>query len=109
MTQADLYAAQAKARALDAVETNADEKWLAEALDAVAWLASRVETFTSDDVWARLMERGWLSGKGPRERRAMGAVMRTAQRRKVARPLNEVRTSVSTVNHGRPLRVWSRW
>ena len=109
MTQADLFATDAKKKAIDRVEQNADERWLADALTVVAGIASSGEKFTTDDVWAALANVSWLAGKGPRERRAMGAVMRLAQRRKIARPLNEVRGSVSTVNHGRPLRVWAKF
>jgi hypothetical protein len=108
--QPDLFAAeQAKARAIDVVEANADEQWLGEALAAVARVAGTVDKFTTDDVWAALASRSWLSGKGPVERRAMGAVMRMAMRQKIARPLNELRPSVSSVNHSRPLRVWRKW
>jgi len=107
MTQPDLFAADAKKKAIDQVEANADARWLDEALVAVGAVACRLERFTTDDVWLWLAKAG--GGKGPHERRAMGAVMRTAQRRKIAKPLNEVKGSVSTVNHGRPLRVWARW
>lgn len=106
--QPDLFAAtDAKHRAIDGVEANADQQWLAMALGVVADLAQRMPEFTTDDIWAAL-SRAW-PGKGPRERRAMGAVMRQAVAQKIARPLNRVHGSVSTVNHGRPLRVWTRF
>lgn len=110
-TQPDMFETpeSAKTRAIDTVEQNADEQWLTAALDVVRKLAARGGEFTTDDVWATLAASSWLSGKGPRERRAMGAVMRRAVGLKIARPLNAVRGSVSTVNHGRPLRVWTRF
>jgi hypothetical protein len=108
MTQPDLFlAATAKTKAIDLVEANADARWLDEALTAVRLVAARYATFTTDDLWLELAKAG--AGKGPHERRAMGAVMRKAVHLKIARPLNAVKGSASTVNHGRPLRVWAAW
>lgn len=111
MQQRDIFDSPetAKARAIDLVEKNADARWLAAALDVVRKLAARGDNFTTDDVWAALAASSWLSGKGPRERRAMGAVMRRAMTLKIARPLNALKNSESTVNHGRALRVWGTW
>jgi hypothetical protein len=75
------------------------------ALAAVQYCASQGDTFTTDDVWLVLAR--WNQPR-PHEKRAMGAVMRQAVQRKIARPLNAVQGSTSTVNHGRPLRVWRR-
>lgn len=108
MTQPDLFAdaKNAKTTAIDGVEANADPQWLDAALAVIVDLAERFPSFTSDDIWESLAKGGH---RGPREKRALGAVMRTAVRQKIARPLNQVHGSVSTVNHGRPLRVWTKF
>ena len=107
-TQRDLFdaAREAKTRAIDQVEANADDRWTDAALTIVRQLAATREEFTTDDIWAALKRAGH---RGPREPRAMGAVMRRARLAKIARPINRVRGSISTVNHARPLRVWCRW
>lgn len=94
-------AAEARRRRDEAVErvgTNADDEWKRRALDAVRVLAESGQNFTSDDVWARV--------GSPREPRALGAVMRDAQRRELCVPTPDYRPSARPECHARPVRVW---
>jgi hypothetical protein len=78
---------------------HADPQWMNEALQVVHYLAGTRSTFTTDDVWQRMSQT-------THEHRAMGAVMRDAQRRGWCIPTGEYRSSSRSEAHGRPVRVW---
>jgi hypothetical protein len=93
-------AAQAAANeAIARVEANAELKFLTAALDAVRRCADELNCFTTDDVWDRLDVEA-------HEPRALGAVMRTAQRERIATPTDGYEKSRRSECHARPIRVW---
>lgn len=96
-------AQEARDEAIDRVERNADEYWILEALRAIYSLCRIRTTFTSDAIWAILEQR---NVPGPHEPKALGAVMRTAQKRKWCSPTSTYSNSVRVECHRRPLRVW---
>jgi hypothetical protein len=92
--------------AIERVKRNAEPKWLKAALDAITSLALEQNIcFTTDDVW-HLLEVGNV--EPPREPRAMGAVMRTAQGRGIIRATEEYRKSTRVECHGRPVMIWRK-
>lgn len=105
MEQFDLGAGQRAAdRAIDQVEAHADERWLDRALEAVRFVAERRVTFTTDPVWF------WLGKWGvphPHEPRAMGAVMRRAQKEGWISPTQEFVPTTRVKSHKSPTRVWA--
>lgn len=88
--------------AVERVGKNADPKWIARALDAVKRVASESPVFTTDDVWRILLR----FDAEPRERRAMGHVMKKAAELGYCSKSSEYRPSVRKKCHGRPVRVW---
>lgn len=91
-------AAEARDRAIDIVEANMPNDWREEASRIIFRLARTCDEFTTDEVWAGLSQ--------PPEPRALGAVMRQAQRDGWIRPTDRVRNSVRVECHARPVRVW---
>lgn len=85
--------------AIRRVRGNADTDWLERAHRLVRVVAATLGEFTTDDLWARGLDQ-------PREPRALGAVMREAQRAGVCRPTDRYRRSNRVECHTRPLRVW---
>jgi hypothetical protein len=80
---------------------HADEGWVTLALAAIFRVASGTEYFTTDSVW--------MEGEGlpsPREPRAMGSVMRIAEKAGWIVPTRDHWLSKRPVCHRRPLRVW---
>lgn len=100
MTQLALLGEEARDEAIDCVERAADPEWMEVAFGVVRALALRGVKFTTDDVWQAVGD--WTAV----EPRALGAVMRRAQREGLARPLAEYRKSTRPACHARPLRVW---
>lgn len=88
-------------RAVAAAGQAANPEWVQRARLAVGLLAGQRETFTTDDVWARLDGRVATS-----ERRAMGAVMRWATREGLIRASGGYVPSTRAECHGRPVAVW---
>jgi len=92
--------------AIDRAGRHADSGWLDAALDAIHTLAiDQNICFTTDEVW-HLLEAGNV--EPPREPRAMGAVMRTAQGRGIIRATGEYRKSRRVECHGRPIMIWRK-
>jgi hypothetical protein len=87
--------------ALERVERGAKEDWLEQAEQAVLRVAARQEKLTSDDVWAEL--RGIPS---PRERRAMGPVLKRCESQGMIEYTDSTRRSSLPQCHRRPVRVW---
>lgn len=86
-------------------EAGAPAVAMADALEAVEYVAGRRPRFTTDHVWARLLEMGAVSFPEPR---AMGAVMRQAEQQGWAaqtRPQQYVQ-SRRRACHRRPLLIW---
>lgn len=94
-----LIGAKERDQALEAVASNANPEWMAEALDAVERLAGIHEEFTTDAVWAVVKSK-------TSEPRAMGAVMRIATKQGIIAPTDGHRPSERKASHRRPLRVW---
>ena len=94
--------AERRDAAISAAE-QAEPSFCAVAALAVGRVAKRLRLFTTDEVWLELQSIGECT---PREPRAMGAVMRAAQRSGVAEPTDRVTSSERAVCHRRPLRVW---
>lgn len=99
--QGDLFAITQEAvqRAAD----HADTDWLRDAARAVRTLAAQREPFTTDDVWALLNATSTATTHEPR---ALGAVIRQAQRDELIRTTGEWRKSTRPECHTRPCAVW---
>ena len=91
-----------KAHAIGKALEAADSHWVQAALNAVFRVACVEEYFTTDAVWL------WGDGlPSPREPRAMGSVMRVAEKAGWIEPTRDHWLSKRAVCHRRPLRVWS--
>jgi hypothetical protein len=93
----------AREDAITRVDDAASALWKAQALDAVRCVALIREQFTTDAVWFVLEKCGIA---GPREPRALGAVMRRAVTEGFCTSTGEVSKSIRTGCHRRPLAVW---
>lgn len=103
MSLLDYAAAQlARDAAIGRVEAGADPTWVERVLRVVGRVARSRAEFTTDDVWAALNG----AGSAVREPRAMGAVLRQAQRLGWCTPTDRVVPSARVVSHGRAVRVW---
>lgn len=71
------------------------------AVGAVAKLAKRGETFTTDDVWALIPRDVYTP-----ERRALGPVMKALHDAKVIRQTGNFRRSTRRESHANPKAVW---
>ena len=98
------HALQARERAISQVDSRVDSRWKQAALSAIWRIADRWPTLTTDNVWLLLADSEW--SHLPIDPRAMGAIMREAQRRGWIAPTAEWKASVRVVNHARPIRVW---
>lgn len=78
---------------------------IADAQEAVEYVAQRRARFTADHVWARLDEMGAPSFPEPR---AMGAVMRYAERQQWIEQTHpqQFEPSLRKDRHRSPMRVW---
>ena len=104
MEQPNLFDAMAERdNAIAKVEGNTDSNWLRAAEAAVAMLAkSRVNGFTTDDVWQRLELMG-MTGQ-VHDNRALGPVMRRAATSKII--VDTGRYAQSLRRHCAPIKVW---
>jgi len=106
MTQLGLFdpaaSEQAAEEAIERVGENADKDWKQAVIEAIERVARKYLFFTTDHVWLELEEGYWTH-----ERRAMGAMMRTAARLQICRTVNLTpQKSGRIVCHRRPLQVW---
>lgn len=92
--------ARKRDEAIERVDASHDE-WCARTHAAIAEVARRQKTLTTDDVWALVTE------DAPREPRAMGAAMRRASAAGMIQPLDEWQHTARVAAHRRPLRVWA--
>ena len=83
---------------IDQVEVN-NELAASVLFDIAVYVARKLPTFTSDDVWS-------AANVTVREPRVMGAVMRRLHMDGWAEPENVLRQGYRPVNHARPQRVW---
>lgn len=87
--------------AIERVDAAAPAAWKDEALDAVRTLARGGGRFTTDDVWDAL---AYLGVAKPREPRALGPVMRRAEREGTVRWTGTF--AESRRRHRTPVRIW---
>jgi len=104
MEQRTLFDAMAERdAAVNKVESNTDSNWLRAAEAAIKMLAkSRVNGFTTDDVWARLDAMG-MTGQ-VHDNRALGPVMKRCARDKIIVSTDKYAPSLR--RHCAPIRVW---
>jgi hypothetical protein len=79
-------------------EYAASDDWKSEAMCVIWAVAKSQPNLTTDDVWDLLAE--------AREPRAMGAMMKNAQREGWIRPLSTWALSRRPICHCRPVRMW---
>lgn len=91
----------ARDEAIDRVARGMDSDWSQAAAAAVTMVALARDEFTSDDVWDALRE-----VEAAREPRALGAIMRQAQRQGLCVKTDRVVNSRRVECHGRPVAVW---
>lgn len=89
--------------AIGRARDHADTPWLRDAYKAVKTLAGWGQPFTTDDVWA-LLEK--VSIAATHEPRALGAVMRQAQREGLIRSTGTWQKTTRPQAHTRPCAVW---
>jgi hypothetical protein len=100
VTQLDLDSeARARAAAIQSADDHSNPSWNLYARHVIEHVARTNATFISDAVWDAGL------GKPP-EARALGAVMRWAQREGLIAPTNETRPSAQAGCHQMPRRVW---
>jgi NAD(P)-dependent dehydrogenase (short-subunit alcohol dehydrogenase family) len=104
MQQPNLFDAIAERNAaMNSVEGNTDSNWLRAAETAVNWLAkSRLNGFTTDDVWQRLDDMG-MTGQ-VHDNRALGPVMLRQARAGVI--VSTGHYAPSHRRHCAPIKVW---
>jgi len=104
MNLLDLIAAtDARDEALAKVSAATDTQWATEVWAIILDLAT--DTFTSDDIWQALEDRGLPT---PREPRALGAILRQAATDNLIAATAEYRPSHRVACHARPIRVWRK-
>lgn len=87
--------------AIDRVARGMDPDWRNAAAAAVTMVALARDEFTTDDVWDALRE-----VDDAREPRALGAIMRQAQRQGLCVKTDRVVNSRRVECHARPVAVW---
>lgn len=95
-------ASQALDEALKRVDANADDEWKSIALRAVGWLAMTQERFTTDDVWAVLIDRK----EATHEPRALGPIMLRARKLGYIIGTPDYVLSERPECHRNPKKVW---
>jgi hypothetical protein len=88
--------------ALNRVDANADEEWKTTALRAVGWLSMTQDRFTTDDVWAVLVDRE----EATHEPRALGPIMLRARKLGYIAGTNDYVLSMRPECHRNPKKVW---
>lgn len=92
-----------KQRGLDAVEAHAADGFAQDGLLAVQTVARRRLELTSDDVWVQL---ALTPHTATHDHRALGPVMRLAQRSGWIEPTERFVLSDQPLRHRAPIRVW---
>lgn len=100
----DATAAQeSKEAAIARVGAAADPVWVKAALEAVVYVCERRATFTADAIWWVLEYAGI---NVPDEPRALGAVMKIAEKVGVCKSTRQFEQTVRPSRHGTDVRVW---
>jgi hypothetical protein len=95
--------AAARDEAVQRVDQAADPEWKDYAYEAVlATAREKPGGFIVDDVWKHIP----AGVEQPREPRAMGAVMRRAQKAGVIVPTDQYQLSMRITAHRNPRRIW---
>lgn len=95
----------ARDEGIDRADRHADPVWKAWWEDAVRRIAEQQQYFSTDDVERlKLMEQVTHT---THEKRAIGGIMRRANKDGVCAPTENWVQSQRRVNHRRPLRVWA--
>jgi hypothetical protein len=106
-TQPSLFdvpaAIEARDRAIEQVEANAQPAWKLHCEAAIRWLAKTRPEFTTDDVWEMMHQR---LNPMPREPRAIGAMMTNAAKAGVIAPTDRYTPSARPECHRRPVKIW---
>lgn len=89
--------------AIAIVDAHTQPEWKKAALDAVETLAHQMSDLTTDDVWHYLNLHDIAEVREPR---ALGVVMRQAQRLGMIEATDRTRRSDRPVCHANPKRVW---
>lgn len=100
-TQPDLFSITNEA--IGRAGENADERWTRDARSAIRTVAFKGVEFTTDAVWELLDK---VSSARTHEPRAMGALMREAQRAGLIRTTGAYIKSSRPDCHLRPCAVW---
>ena len=96
----------ARDEALIRVDENADADWKDAAEACILYVAARVQSFTTDDIWMELMVR---DVKPPHEHRAMGSVMRKLACQGMIKTIpGSFEKSIMTGCHRRPKQRWTK-
>ena len=91
----------ARDAAMDESSGGANEAWKEATLDAIHATAKRRDKFIVDDIWPH-----FHSSETTKDLRAVGPLMRVAQREGWIVPTGEFRPSYVPSNHATPRRVW---
>lgn len=94
---------RARDNALRRVAHNVDTTWATAAERAIHTVAARQPSLTSDDVWQLLQT--WNVAP-PHEPRAMGAMMKRAQKQGWIKPTSTFKPTTRVQAHSSPTRVW---
>jgi hypothetical protein len=94
---------QLRDEAIQRVDEHAAPAWKDVAYAAVAHLSSVLPEFTTDEVWYAIANSDDVT---THELRAMGAVMRRAQRAGLIEPTDRYMASTRAVCHSAPKRIW---
>ncbi len=93
--------AAARDAAMEQIETATNPEWKEAALDAIHQTARYHSEFIVDDVW-----RNFHSNESTRDKRAIGPLMRVAQREGWITPTDKFRPSYVVHHHATPRRIW---
>jgi len=93
--------AAARDAAMEQVEAATNPEWKEAALDAIYITARHRAEFIVDAIW-----QNFYGDASTRDKRAIGPLMRVAQREGWIAPTDKFRPSFITHHHATPRRVW---
>ena len=91
-------------KAIAQAANNSDPIWYNNVYNIIRTIATTTDTFTTDDIWQAIEDQQLPT---PHEPRALGAIMRHAQRDNLIRPTASYLPSHRVACHARPIRVWT--
>lgn len=94
--------------AIAQVEANANDQWKEAAFAAVQRVCRKKQTFFTDDVWKEFHASDGIekSEFGTHDRRAMGAVIKRAEREGLCENTGQFRPSSRKSTHRSPRSLW---